>query len=140
MKYVISYIFLICIIITSSIFNMGWIHFLFSPFILVHAVLMGIVLFSKYGREANEKYKFPFLISAAITYLFLMDGADNGGMYCFYGLIRFKDTSDFVHYDIGEILIGLIWYAVFIYHIYLLVRIIIGISNDKRMKKNCNEV
>lgn len=127
MKYILLYILLILIVITSSIYNFGWIHLLASPLILIHIILIGISLFSKYSRKQKALVKMPILISAIFFYLFLVDGGDTGGLYCCYGLIKGKIFSTNLIY-VFDVIISL----ALAFNIYGMINITILNINDKK--------
>ncbi len=127
MKYVLLYILLVIIVVTSSIYKFGWIHLLASPLILAHIVLIGITLFSKYGRKQKALVKIPILISAILFYLFLVDGGDTGGLYCFYGIIKgeiLATNFGYVFIAINNILLA--------FNIYFMINIAIMNINAKK--------
>lgn len=94
LMWMIVYLAFCAVVVTTSIFNMGWIHLLYSPLLLVHTLLVGFFLSPYTGVNIPTKTKILALIINICFYLTLGDGADTGGFYFFYGMIRPSEGMD----------------------------------------------
>lgn len=76
------------------IYNMGWIHlimtFLGIPFIHAIIFVLNNLFVSSYTDESRtlKLQNRMFIITYLLLYLFLVDGGDVGGLYCFFGLLH----------------------------------------------------
>lgn len=122
-------IFSLIIAAASWIFNMGWIRFMMTltliPFI--HAMIFFLTnLFTARYIDESQKLKILnllFCITYMISYIFLPDGADTGGLYFFFGLIH-NSTLSYVAQAIS--------YIAFFAHIILFVMQIIQWVKQKK--------
>ena len=82
------------VMLASWIFNMGWYRVILTwiPIPLIHTIAFLIINIKSANRVSNYKFLRKYIILSSVTYLvtylFLPDGGDVGGMYAFFTIIR----------------------------------------------------
>lgn len=114
----------------SWVLNFGWIRFFLTLllFPLIHGIafLVSNIVFSKYANRSHKMVKLNLLYIASylISYIFMPDGGDIGGLYFFFGLI---------HNDVLSYIAAFISYLAFIGQILFFV---LQIDKIRMIKKN----